>query len=277
MCRWLAYSGAPLLLEELLFKPTHSLIDQSLESYASNTTTNGDGFGIGWYAGRETPGVFKDIQPAWNDANLRDLAAQVASSMFLAHVRATTGTAIQRSNCHPFRYGEWLFMHNGKIRDFEKMRRELAFAVAPELYNCMFGTTDSELMFHLALTFGLEEDVVAAVETMVGFVETVGHDNGIENPMQMTLGISDGTRLYAFRYSTEGKSRTLFHSISVDALRQIHPALDLFSSDARMIVSEPLGDLIDSWVAIPEASVSIVERGEITTREFEPKQPAVPI
>ena len=131
MCRWLAYSGAPLLLEELLFKPTHSLIDQSLESYASNTTTNGDGFGIGWYSGRAQPGLFKDIKPAWNDANLRDLAAQVESPMFLAHVRATTGTAIQRSNCHPFRYGEWLFMHNGKIRDFEKVRRDLAFAVQP--------------------------------------------------------------------------------------------------------------------------------------------------
>lgn len=273
MCRWLAYSGAPLLLEELLFKPTHSLIDQSLESYASNTTTNGDGFGIGWYAGRKKPGVFKDIQPAWNDANLRDLAAQVQSPVFLAHVRATTGTAIQRSNCHPFRYGEWLFMHNGKIRDFEKIRRDLAFTVAPELYHHMLGTTDSELMFHLALTFGLEEDVVAAVQNMVGLIESVGREHGIDNPMQMTLGISNGTQIYAFRYSSEANSRTLFHSISVDALRQIHPAIDLFSSDARMIVSEPLGDLIDSWVAIPESSVSIVERGEITTRAFHPISP----
>ena len=134
MCRWIAYSGAPVFIEELLFKPEHSLIDQSLEARESNTTTNGDGFGVGWYGERSTPGLFKDTLPAWNDTNLKDLAAHVSSRLFMAHVRATTGSAVQRSNCHPFEHGKWLFMHNGKIRHFERLKRELAFAVVPELY-----------------------------------------------------------------------------------------------------------------------------------------------
>jgi len=97
MCRWLAYSGAPVLLEEVLFKTDHSLIDQSLHASDLSNTTNGDGFGVGWYGKRDVPGVYKDIRPAWNDNNLQALAAQIESPMFLAHVRATTGSPVQRT------------------------------------------------------------------------------------------------------------------------------------------------------------------------------------
>ncbi len=124
MCRWLAYSGAPIFLDEVLFKTDHSLIDQSLRAFDKTTTTNGDGFGIGWYGVRDVPGVYKDIRPAWNDTNLQALAAQIESPMFLAHVRATTGSPVQRSNCHPFNYRKWLFVHNGLIGEYEELRRD---------------------------------------------------------------------------------------------------------------------------------------------------------
>src|SRR5687767_5917667 len=71
MCRWLAYSGGPVLLEDALYAPAHSLIDQSLHSRMGAETTNGDGYGIGWYGARPTPAVFRGLEPAWNDANLR--------------------------------------------------------------------------------------------------------------------------------------------------------------------------------------------------------------
>ena len=271
MCRWLAYSGAPLFLEELIFKPKHSLIDQSLSSYAGETTTNGDGFGMGWYGDRDFPGVYRDTQPAWNDDNLRDLAAQIESPLFLAHVRAATGTAVQQSNCHPFRHDQWLFVHNGAIRDFRSLRRELTLAVAPALFPNIEGTTDSEIMFYLALTFGMEKDVVGGVERMAGYIEHVAGKQGIENPLQMTLGISDGQRIYAFRYSTEGKSRTLFHSRSKEAIQELHPDVGKLPDDLRIIVSEPFSDLTDLWVEIPESTVMTVEKGEITPRPFVPQ------
>ena len=56
MCRWLAYSGSPVPVEEFLLKPKHSLIDQSLHSTMGAETTNGDGFGLGWYGVGDTPG-----------------------------------------------------------------------------------------------------------------------------------------------------------------------------------------------------------------------------
>lgn len=272
MCRWLAYSGGPIYIEELVLQPENSLIDQSLHAQRSESTTNGDGFGLGWYGPRSTPALYRSIQPAWNDANLRDLAAQITSSLFLAHVRAATGTAVNQSNCHPFRYGKWLFVHNGVLDQFELLRRDLIFAVAPELFNCIRGTTDSEVMFHLALTFGLLEEPIAALERMVGFIEKVGTERGVPFPVQMSLGLSDGECLYGVRYSTEGKSRTLFHSQDMANLRQIIPAAHEWPADARAVVSEPLGHLHE-WIEIPESSVVIVQGGEVERREFAPRPP----
>ncbi|MDH3691485.1 MAG: class II glutamine amidotransferase, partial [Gammaproteobacteria bacterium] len=179
MCRWLAYSGSPLLLEELLFKPSHSLIDQSLHSRLGATTTNGDGFGIGWYDAEDTPGVFHSVEPAWNDRNLRDLAQHLVSPLVFAHIRASTGAAIQQTNCHPFRHERWLWMHNGLIRDFNLVKRDLAFAVDPSLYPLIEGSTDSELFFYLALSLGLADDPPSAVEHAVGLIEASGRKQGV--------------------------------------------------------------------------------------------------
>jgi predicted glutamine amidotransferase len=210
MCRWLAYSGSPILLEELLYKPAHSLIDQSMHARLGATTTNGDGFGVGWYTSGTTPGVFRAVGPAWSDRNLRELAGHVASPLFLAHIRASTGTAVQQTNCHPFRHGRWLWVHNGMIRDFAQVKRDLVLAVDPSLYPAIEGSADSEVMFFLALSFGLEHDAPTAVERMVGFVEATADKQGIKEPLQMTIGTSDGERVWAFRYSSEGRSRSLF-------------------------------------------------------------------
>ena len=270
----MGYSGSPVYLDELILKPQHSLIDQSLSSRTGKFTTNGDGFGVGWYCHRDTPGIYKDIRPAWNDVNLRDLTAHIESPLFIAHVRATTGTAVQQTNCHPFRHGKWLFVHNGVIRKFEKVKRNLVLAVAPDLYPTIQVTTDSELMFHLALTFGLEEDPLVGLERMVGFVENTCGDQGITEALQMSVGLSDGERLFAVRYSTARRAPTLFLSKSMRALQDINPDLKRFSPDARAIVSEPLSDLSGVWDGIPESTAVIVHRDKIERREFSPGPPS---
>ncbi len=273
MCRWIAYSGTPIYLHEALFEPEHSLIDQSLHAKSSETTTNGDGFGIGWYNDREFPGVFKDVRPAWNDNNLRALSQQIKASLFLAHIRAAIVGAIQRSNCHPFSHGKWLFVHNGAIADYEKLRRDLMFAVAPEHFNSIEGTTDSELMFFLALTFGMESDVASGLARMAGFIEMTAAEHGIEHPLQMTLGISDGEHLYAVRYSSARESRSLFHSSDTEALEDITPVANRVSSKTCAIVSEPLTSLADAWQEVPESSFVTITRGEVQHEHFEPRRP----
>ena len=274
MCRWLAYSGRPVYLSELVFETEHSLIEQSRAATHSPSTTNGDGFGLGFFADRETPGVYRDVRPAWNDANFRDLAYQIRSPLFLAHIRATTGTRVQRTNCHPFRHGRWLFVHNGLIRDFERVRRDLAFELPAELYSHLEGTTDSELMFLLAVSLGLEGEPFSALERMVGLVEDVGQRKGIEHPMQMTLGLLDGERVLAVRYSSEGQSRSLFHNKQSSAVGQLNPAMDDPGDEAVLVVSEPLTDMDDDWQAIPESTAVLVEKGELTCVDFRPQRPS---
>jgi predicted glutamine amidotransferase len=274
MCRWLAYSGSPVLLEDLLLKPEHSLIDQSLHSRMGATTTNGDGFGVGWYGVGETPGVFRSVEPAWNNRNLEDLAAHVESSLVFAHIRAATGTAIQETNCHPFRHGRWLWMHNGLVRDFATVKRDLAFAVEPSLYPRIEGSTDSELFFYLALTFGLEDDPPVAVARAVGLIEETGRRHGVEHPIQMTVATTDGSTVWAFRYSSEGSSRSLFFSTRVDTLREQYPDNPVFqrlSDESRIVVSEPLSDLAGAWHEVPEAHVGIVREGRDELLPFIPR------
>ncbi len=273
MCRWAAYSGSPVRIEELLYKPKHSLIDQSLHSRLGAETTNGDGFGIGWYGVGDTPGVFHSIEPAWNDRNLRDLAAHVDSPLIFAHVRASSGSPIQQTNCHPFRHGNWLWMHNGLIREFHQVKRDLAFAVDPSLYPSIEGSTDSEVFFFLALTLGLEDDPPAAVERAVGLIEETGRRYGVEHPIQMTVATTDGTRVWAFRYSSEGKSRSLFYSTDVSTLRHQHPdnpVLHDLSAETRLVVSEPLGDLAGAWNEVPESSYGVIENGQDELHPFRP-------
>jgi glutamine amidotransferase len=278
MCRWLAYSGTPILLEELLYKPRHSLIDQSLHARFGVETTNGDGFGVGWYGvdGPPAPTLFRGIGPAWGDPNLRELARAISSPLFLAHIRASTGTPVQQTNCHPFREGRWLWLHNGSIRDFAKVKRDLVFEVEPGLYPGIAGSTDSEVMFYLALTFGLRDEPVAAVERMVGFVESVGRAHGVVSPMQMTVATTDGARLWAFRYSSEGRSRSLSHSTEIAALRELYPENDVFqrvSDETRVVVSEPIGELAGAWQPVPESSYLIVQKGGDELGAFHPRTP----
>ncbi|MFF4585801.1 class II glutamine amidotransferase [Streptomyces sp. NPDC001388] len=277
MCRWLAYSGTPVLLDTILYRPAHSLIDQSLHARMGVETTNGDGFGVGWYApdmDGDAPAIFRDTGPAWSNRNLRELARHVRSPLFFAHIRATTGTAVQQTNCHPFRHGRWMWMHNGAITDFHRMRRDLALAVDPELFLEMEGSTDSEMMFYLALTFGLEQDPPAAVERMAGFVEQTGHKYGVEFPLQMTVAVSDGHRLWGFRYSSQGASRSLYYSTRVETLRELHPDITFLhgvSDDTRLVVSEPLGDLPGAWNEVPESSYGVVEPGADQLEHFAPR------
>jgi glutamine amidotransferase len=276
MCRWLAYSGSPVLIEELLYKPQHSLIVQSLHSTLGAEETNGDGFGIGWYGAQDTPAVFHSIEPAWNDRNLKELSRHITSGLVFAHIRASTGSPVQQTNCHPFRHGRWLWMHNGLIHDLLKVKRDLVLDIDPSLYPEIEGTTDSEIFFYLALTFGLEDDPPTAVARAVGLIEAVGRKHGVEYPIQMTVATTNGDSVWGFRYSSEGKSRSLFYSTDVATLRAQHPdnpVLHLVSDESRLVVSEPLGDLAGAWNEVPEASYGVVQKGQDELHPFQPIPP----
>jgi predicted glutamine amidotransferase len=167
-------------------------------------------------------------------------------------------------------------MHNGALIGFHEMKRDLAMEVDPDLFADIEGSTDSEMFFYLALSFGLRDDPAAGVARAVGLVEEVGRTHGITFPVQMTVATTDGDTTWAFRYSSEGRSRTLFQSTDVSTLRQQypdHPVLHNVSDDARLVVSEPLGSLQGAWREVPEASSVMVHGGDDEVRPFAPVAP----
>ena len=277
MCRWLAYSGSPILMKEVLYGGTNSLVDQSLHSRLGAEPTNGDGFGVGWYGDPPTPGVFHSVEPAWNDSNLRELAGHISSPLFFTHIRAAIGSAVQQTNCHPFRHDRWLFMHNGYINELATIKRDLILAVDPSLYPQIQGQADTEILFFLALTLGLEDDPPAAVAQAIGLVEEVADRHGVPHPFQGTVATTDGESIWAFRYSSERKSRSLFYTTDVPTLRELHPdikELQQFSDDARLVVSEPLGDVAGVWNEVPESTYIHVSSDHAEPSPFQPKAPA---
>jgi predicted glutamine amidotransferase len=275
MCRWMAWFGQPVLIEELLFKTQHGIVDQSLHARMGAEPTNGDGFGMGWYGTGEGPALYRSVTPAWADENLRELAGHLESPLFFAHVRAAIGSPVQGTNCHPFRHHDWLFVHNGFVGDFHAIRRDLMLAIDPELFPRVEGSTDTEVIFNVALTLGLERDPIDALERAVGLVEATAARRGVTPHVQATFGMSDGDTLWAVRYATEGTPRSLFASANVDSIRHLYPDNPRFqrlSPDDRVIVSEPFADLPGLWQEIPPSTAVTVRRGGVfEERPFVPR------
>ncbi|MBL8362215.1 MAG: class II glutamine amidotransferase [Rubrivivax sp.] len=244
MCRFVAYLGDPIFLEDLIARPAHSLMRQSLRAEEAKTVTNGDGFGIGWYAEREEPGVYREVLPAWSDDNLLALAGTLKSRLFFAHVRAATGGGIARQNCHPFRHGRHLFMHNGQIGGYAGLRRTLESLLPDDLYAARRGATDSELLFLLALA-RVQRGMAPreAVLTVIDETHTLMRGRGIDAPLRFAAALADGDELHVFRLSTDERPPTLYR-------RECERGV--------VIASEPLDDDGAAWRLLPAGAAITV-------------------
>ena len=249
MCRWIAYQGEPTFLDALVAEPAHSLIAQSLCAIETKVATNGDGFGIGWYGDRTTPGIYREVRPAWSDENLRSLCHQVRSSLFFAHVRASTGPAIARANCHPFSVGRFMFMHNGQVGQYCAIKRRLDGLIPDEFYPYRAGTTDSEALFLAAFAHGLETDPIAAITETLHDVHGLMTKAGLREALKFTAALTDGRDLYAFRWASDARAPTLYWRQNADNI---------------IVVSEPLDGERAQWREVPQGCVLVARDGRCT-------------
>ena len=255
MCRLAAYFGEPLFLEELIAKPRHSLMRQSLRAEEAKVVTNGDGFGIGWYGDRAEPGVYREVMPAWSDDNLLALSQTLSSRLFFAHVRAATAGGIARQNCHPFRHGRYLFMHNGQIGGYGTLRRTLESWLPDSLFAERRGATDSELLFLLAMAriqrgVPVDQAVVSVLEDTMALMR----EREVDAPLRFAAVLADGERLHAFRIASDGKPPTLY-------LRRC--------STGTIVASEPLAEGEPGWEMLADGAVVTIDTlsCRVTARE----------
>jgi predicted glutamine amidotransferase len=210
MCRLAAYLGPAIALEEIIVAPDHSLLEQSQHASEAKLAVNGDGFGFAWYDEAAEPGLYRDVLPAWSDGNLPSLCRMIRSRLFLAHVRASTAGETSRVNCHPFAHKNWSFMHNGQVPDIHRIRRPLEAMLPDDLYALRRGTTDSELIFLLLLTFGLSDDPVSAVDKVLQTLVDQSCYGAGKDAVRLTCVFSDGQAVYAFRHASDDRHPTLY-------------------------------------------------------------------
>lgn len=289
MCRWAAYIGSQVPLAAVLTEPENSIVDQSLDaqmldmpvktgaafSPTRRVATSGEGYGFAWRGEDGSLAQFRDPTPAWNSRNVVNLAKHLSSDCFFAHVRAAPGRTISEQNCHPFIQNGVMFQHNGFIGDFTKMQRDLTLLVDPDLFPDIGGTTDSELCFFLALTFGLADDPVGAFQKMRTAVEEARAAHGAVLPFVATMAASDGERVTVLRTSSPGaslveggfKSPSLYYTLGGSEIKTHGGGTLTLPGDAQLIASEPLeldADL-GEWEEFPDQSIGVFSLGEAPT------------
>lgn len=235
MCRWIAYIGAPTLMHDFLYDGAHSLCAQAQHSFQAKLGVHGDGGGLAWYAQEECPGLYRHAGPAWADPNLKELTSQIRSTLFFAHVRASTGAPNTFVNCHPFRNQNWIFMHNGQIGDFAKVRRPLEHMLSDEAHSFVQGKTDSELMFALMVTLGLFEKPEQAIRDTFDTILRTCRTHNVEEPFRATIAVANGNAIWVVRYSTDEYPPSLFVRTR---------------DESAVIASEPLDEDDHSWVEV---------------------------
>eukprot|EP00128_Syssomonas_multiformis_P018318 Colp12_sorted_trinity150504_noHs@30190 len=283
MCRFVLYKGKyPILLGDLLTRPTHSIIRQSFDSRQriDNSPLNGDGFGVGWYDHkRETtqpaqPCIFTSVLPAWNNLNLKRLAESIVSNLVFAHVRAATpGLPTSESNCHPWQYGSFMWMHNGAIASFNKIKRRLQSTLRNSLYEMITGTTDSETAFAVFLNqfedplnggpFTPNEIREALLKTIAVINQCLREEN-VKEPSTMNFAVTNGETVVCTRYINDAHmepvslyftSGTKFESYEEGAYRMV-------KSDRRehvvIVASEPLTFEALDWLSVPKNHMLVI-------------------
>jgi glutamine amidotransferase len=270
MCRLMLYLGPEATLSALIVEPEHSLIRQSVHSKEREEPLNGDGFGIGWYASEHNaePAVFRSITPAWNNRNLQSLARVVASDCVLAHVRAATqSSGVNDANCHPFRWRQYLCMHNGDVANFRVVRRKLLETVCDEAFSNVYGSTDSEHFFALFIDALLKLDepdpalrMAQALARSISRVLALVQSAGAGGDSYLNVAISDGERAVVSRFTDadDGVPESLYY-VTDQIYRDVGPAAKRKGTQAVVVSSERLGPH-PGWTEVPRGQIIILRR-----------------
>jgi glutamine amidotransferase len=197
----------------------------------------GAGWGVGFYQGGE---ILLKRRPIDDRAELRltDMTKDIRTDTLIAHVRAATVGTLRTENTHPFRYRQWLFAHTGTIEGFSTLRGRLGDSLPQFLLRDVRGDTDSELLFHLFLSFLHDagqldrpnvdpEAARSAVRASVALVDRLCAEEGagpsamnilIANP-EYLLAVHGGATMAYRSYQGQGDLERLFGDGSLGRMR----------------------------------------------------------
>lgn len=266
MCRFVAYQGPPVLIADLLYRPRHSLLMQSMRSELMSQQFNADGFGIGFYTqGEPTPCIVRACSPAWSNRGIESIAQRLHSTHFFAHIRAASpGMPTQDSNCHPFGRGRFQFMHNGFMENFCRFKRCLQRSLSDHAWEGIEGSTDSEHAFALFIDrIGGSKATKTASEircALVGTLKQLTHLNGSvgsNGAMICNFAVSDGISTVVARYAhNANRDASLFYSVGEKYILDgedgdMLPIKEGVEHGAVIVASEPVTRRSEDWIELP--------------------------
>jgi predicted glutamine amidotransferase len=250
----------------------------ALESEALVARTRGSplGWGIGFYQGgevlmrRRPIDDREEIQPA-------KLAADVKADVLLGHVRSATVGALRTENTHPFRYRQWLFAQTGTLPHFDAIRERLVATVPEFLRGNVRGETDSEIVFHVFLSFlhdaGRLDDgsaapgaVIDALKSSLAVIEGMAAEVG-DVGEGTNLLVSNGETLFAVHRNAKMSYRVFSGKndaemiLGDDAqLRRRIP--ELAQTHFTLIASDFDEELPPRWKTVPMNAAVTMTRGD---------------
>ena len=269
MCRWLIYIGKEITLNEILFNGENSIIKQSYkktftpfleEPNKRDHEINADGFGIGWYNNTlQEPCLYISTNTPWGDINIRKLSNYITSKFIFAHIRAIKPLSlsiIHEYNCHPFTHRNFMFMHNGDIKNFISFKKKIVNDLKDDVYKIIKGNTDSEFAFAIFLNFLDKETFFDGRQLEINFFKEiviktikklVKYGNNI--PMSMNFAFTDGNTIICTRYiNNDEEPPSLYFRIM---------------ENSAIISSEPV-DYDDNWKYITKNNLVIYSKNTIS-------------
>jgi glutamine amidotransferase len=287
VCRVVAYLGEPISLGHVLYETDSSLVRQTYSPRMMETFLNLAGFGMVAWDRRsiraEDPFAYRATRLPAFDPNLRSLAAKLAPTCAIAHVRGVTHSAsetVAETNLHPFRFpgARVALAHNGHLREFARMRFDLVRHIHPELARHINGTTDSEWIYALVLSqledpYGLPDtrELADAAAAALRLLREVRGRYGIDTSSPVNLFLATGEALVATRFSfdygwypdedalleTDLPYCSLWYTVGGEYAERNGRSAMTASAEPRalLIASEPLTIDTSTWLEVPEYSM----------------------
>lgn len=277
MCRFTFYQGKPIRISSLITEPKHSLINQSFEANERDEPLNGDGFGLCWYNHDVSyePALFKSVSPAWSNTNLQELSRMIRSGCILAHVRAATQSlSVSESNCHPFKWRNYAFMHNGDIGGFSRIRRAMLSTLSDEIFSHIKGTTDSEHFFGMFLEELMQREhlepfdrLASSMMVTIKKVVAIIRKHASDEHSYMNMIVTDGNIALAVRFTTDDPKHadSLYMNLGKQYVCEggVCFMKDPGEHEKTVIISsEPLSSE-PGWQPVPVNSMVLVHEGRI--------------
>lgn len=254
----------------------HRSLTEAENALALQSENHPDGWGIGWFVDDDAY-VVKSANAAHACERFARASSRLASHTMLVHVRKGTVGHLDHLNAHPFRFGRWLFAHNGTLFGFDELRPWMQELCDEAFLPQILGDTDSEHLFYYLLSALTDNGVDRSgrrpsdaavvgdvVRRALNALDAEARRLGLERPITNVL-LTDGRLFVAHRagmpllMSTQKHFCAEFERCPEPSKVCMEPVRPPGQPVNHLLVaSEPIGD-DNRWETVPDGATVVLD------------------